>query len=74
MDGFWELSLKAWDTSAGALIVGEAGGRVTTLDGSPFTSHVGEVVATNGLIHEQMLDIIRPWRTASLTTRSSSTS
>jgi myo-inositol-1(or 4)-monophosphatase len=74
MDGFWELSLKAWDTSAGALIVGEAGGRVTTLDGSPFTSHAGEVVATNGLIHEQMLDIIRPWRTASLTTRSSSTS
>jgi myo-inositol-1(or 4)-monophosphatase len=62
MDGFWELSLKAWDTSAGALIVAEAGGRVTTLDGSPFASQAGEVVATNGLIHEQMLDIIRPWR------------
>jgi myo-inositol-1(or 4)-monophosphatase len=74
MDGFWELSLKAWDTSAGALIVAEAGGRVTTLDGSPFTSHVGEVLATNGLIHEQMLDIIRPWRNSSLTSRSSSTS
>jgi myo-inositol-1(or 4)-monophosphatase len=73
MDGFWELSLKAWDTSAGALIVAEAGGRVTTLDGSPFTSHAGEVVATNGLIHEQMLDIIGQWRT-SLTSRRSSTS
>jgi myo-inositol-1(or 4)-monophosphatase len=74
MDGFWELSLKAWDTSAGALIVAEAGGRVTTLDGSPFRSQVGEVVATNGHIHEQMLDIIRPWRNSSLTSRSSSTS
>jgi myo-inositol-1(or 4)-monophosphatase len=73
MDGFWELSLKAWDTSAGALIVAEAGGRVTALDGSPFTSHGGEVVATNGLIHEQMLEIIRPGRKSSLTSWSSST-
>jgi myo-inositol-1(or 4)-monophosphatase len=58
MDGFWELSLKPWDTSAGALIVAEAGGRVTTMDGSPFKSQSGEVVATNALIHEQMLEII----------------
>ena len=66
MDGFWELSLKPWDTSAGALIVAESGGRVTTLDGSPFTSHRGEVVATNGLIHEAMLEIIRSRRDSSL--------
>jgi myo-inositol-1(or 4)-monophosphatase len=69
MDGFWELSLKAWDTSAGALIVAEAGGRVTTMDGSPFSAHGGEVVATNALIHEQMLEIIRLWRESSFPCR-----
>jgi myo-inositol-1(or 4)-monophosphatase len=74
LDGFWELSLKPWDTSAGALIVAEAGGRVTAMDGSPFTSHGGEVVATNGLIHEPMLEIIRVWRAPPLARRSPSTS
>jgi myo-inositol-1(or 4)-monophosphatase len=74
MDGFWELSLKPWDMSAGALIVAEAGGLVTTLDGSPFTSHGGEVMASNGLIHEPMLEIILGWRKSSLTGQSSSTS
>src|SRR5207244_6839328 len=38
MDGFWESDLKAWDTAAGALIVAEAGGRVTGTDGGPFAS------------------------------------
>ena len=59
MDGFWESDLKPWDIAAGALIVAEAGGRVTRMDGAPFTSRGGEVLATNGLIHEQMLDVIR---------------
>ena len=63
MDGFWETSLKPWDIAAGALIVAEAGGRVTNLDGSSFRSRGGEVLATNGLIHEAMLDVIRRWRT-----------
>lgn len=58
MDGFWELSLKPWDTSAGALIVSEAGGRVTMMDGAPFSPHLGDIVATNGRIHQSMLDII----------------
>jgi myo-inositol-1(or 4)-monophosphatase len=74
MDGFWELSLKAWDIAAGALIVDEAGGRVTRMDGSPFTAHGGEIVATNGLIHEPMLDIIRSRRKPAPISRSSSTS
>jgi myo-inositol-1(or 4)-monophosphatase len=52
--------------SAGALIVAEAGGRVTTTDGSPFSSQGGEVLATNGLIHDPMLEIIRNWRGTSL--------
>jgi myo-inositol-1(or 4)-monophosphatase len=59
MDGFWERDLKPWDISAGALIVAESGGRVTKMDGTPFISRGGNVLATNQLIHEPMLDIIQ---------------
>ena len=62
MDGFWESDLKAWDLAGGALIVAEAGGRVTALDGRPFTSRSGQVVASNGRIHDAMLDVIRRFR------------
>jgi myo-inositol-1(or 4)-monophosphatase len=55
MDGYWEMKLKAWDLSAGAIIVREAGGRVTAWDGGPFVSASGEVVASNGVIHEEFL-------------------
>jgi myo-inositol-1(or 4)-monophosphatase len=58
MDGFWESDLKPWDMAGGALIVAEAGGRVTTMDGAPFTSRVGEVLASNGRLHAAMLDVI----------------
>jgi len=59
MDGFWEGSLKAWDIAAGSLIVTEAGGRVTNMNGEPFVSRAGEVLASNGFLHEAMLDVIR---------------
>ena len=57
-DGFWEMKLNPWDVSAGALIVEEAGGRVTLSDGSPFRSRAGSIVATNGRIHDQVVDLI----------------
>ena len=50
LDGFWEFNLNPWDTSAGALIVEEAGGTVTHFDGGKFTLDSREVLATNGLI------------------------
>jgi myo-inositol-1(or 4)-monophosphatase len=59
MDGFWENDLKPWDMAGGALIVEEAGGRVTSMDGSPFTSRRRDVLATNALLHDEMLDTIR---------------
>jgi myo-inositol-1(or 4)-monophosphatase len=62
LDGFWESDLKAWDIAGGALIVAEAGGRVTGLDGSPFTSRGGHVLATNGHLHDAMLDVVRTFR------------
>ncbi len=58
MDGFWEQRLKPWDVAAGALIVEEAGGRATGLDGSDFDSRAGHVVASNGPIHDEMLATI----------------
>jgi myo-inositol-1(or 4)-monophosphatase len=58
-DGFWEQSLKPWDVAAGALIVEEAGGRVTGMDGTPFDPAAAHLVASNGQIHDAMLDVIR---------------
>jgi len=58
MDAFWEQGLQAWDTMAGALIVQEAGGRVTALDGGPWVPAGGQCLASNGLIHDAMLDVV----------------
>jgi myo-inositol-1(or 4)-monophosphatase len=62
VDGFWETDLKAWDVAGGALIVAEAGGRVTNTDGAPFTSRGGHLLATNGHLHDAMLTVIRDYR------------
>jgi myo-inositol-1(or 4)-monophosphatase len=62
MDGFWETDLKPWDLAGGALIVAEAGGRITALDGGPFSSRRGQVLAANTVIHAAMLDVIRAFR------------
>jgi myo-inositol-1(or 4)-monophosphatase len=59
LDGFWEVKLNPWDVSAGALLVEEAGGRVSALAGAPFDSRTGEVVASNGRIHDEMVEVIR---------------
>ena len=64
MDGFWERDLKPWDIAGGALIVAEAGGRVTNMDGSAFASRGRDVLATNGLLHEAMLEVIADFRRA----------
>ena len=68
-DGFWELKLHPWDCAAGYLMVREAGGMVTDFTGSTGSIYAPECIASNGLIHEHMLMIIR--RMAALTTRGS---
>jgi myo-inositol-1(or 4)-monophosphatase len=56
-DGYWEFNLNAWDTSAGVLLVEEAGGKLTHVDGSKFDVAVSrDVLATNGLIHQELLN------------------
>jgi myo-inositol-1(or 4)-monophosphatase len=58
-DGFWEETLKPWDVAAGALIVSEAGGTVTGMDGTPFDPAAAHLVASNGHVHDQMLAVVR---------------
>ncbi len=57
-DGFYEHKLNAWDSAAGFLMVEEAGGKVTDFDGNPYSVYQPHILATNGLIHEEMLDVI----------------
>ena len=54
-DGFWEFNLNPWDTAAGALVVEEAGGRVSRFDGSAFELDSRETLASNGLVHDALL-------------------
>lgn len=58
-DGFWEFKLGTWDVAAGILLVREAGGTVTAMDGGPIRLHdkLG-LVASNGPIHRQMLEVL----------------
>ena len=55
LDGFWEFNLNPWDTAAGALMVEEAGGRVTRFDGAPFEINSRETLASNGIVHPALM-------------------
>jgi len=57
-EGFYEHKLSAWDVAAGFLIVQEAGGKVTDMTGNPYSPYHHQIVATNGLIHEELLEVI----------------
>jgi myo-inositol-1(or 4)-monophosphatase len=59
MDGYWEFNLNPWDTSAGALLVLEAGGSMTTFEGSPFKLDSREVLATNGHIDREVITLFQ---------------
>ena len=60
-DGFWEMKLKPWDMAAGNLIVTEAGGRISGFDGCKLCLDSGAVLATNGRLHDAIVDNPCPW-------------
>lgn len=62
LDGYWEYKLGSWDVAAAALLVQEAGGRLSAMDGSPFQlqpTQPNALVASNGLIHQDMLGLLQ---------------
>lgn len=59
LDGFWEVNLNPWDVAAGKIIIEEAGGKLTDFYGNKFSIYTRGVVASNGLIHQQMLEVIK---------------
>lgn len=58
-DGFWEEGLNPWDVAAGVLLIEEAGGVVSGYDGSRLSIYRPPIAASNGMIHQEMLDILR---------------
>jgi myo-inositol-1(or 4)-monophosphatase len=64
LDGYWEMRINPWDVAAGALLVTEAGGQVTMPDGLPLDLSARRIVASNGLIHNEMVQVLadsQPW-------------
>jgi myo-inositol-1(or 4)-monophosphatase len=57
-DGFWEDGLNPWDVAAGILLIEEAGGRVTDYQNEPLDIYTAKVLATNGLVHEAMINVL----------------
>ena len=58
LDGFWEFHLNPWDTGAAALFVELAGGRVTTVDAAMHTGFEASILATNGIIHDELIQTL----------------
>ncbi len=59
LEAYFHFSLKPWDLAAGALIVEEAGGKVTQVDGKPWNIEAKALLASNGLLHGELLKILR---------------
>jgi len=57
LDGFWEFGLKPWDMAAGTLVITEAGGKCSDMSGGPVTLRGPHLLADNGLVHQQILDL-----------------
>ncbi len=61
LDAYWEFTVMPWDVAAGSLLVSEAGGSVTRVDGGRFRVEQGEVLSSNGRVHDAMLDALAPF-------------
>ena len=58
-ESFWELGLNPWDMAAGSLILEEAGGKVTDLKGGKFSNYNPRLIASNGLVHDEMVQLLK---------------
>jgi myo-inositol-1(or 4)-monophosphatase len=58
-DGFWEVKLNPWDMAAGVVILREAGGAITDFKGNPHSIYGQELAASNGAIHQAMLNVLK---------------
>ena len=58
LDGFWEMDLNPWDTAAGWLLVQEAGGKITDFGGNRFSPFKPEIVASNTILHDLLLELV----------------
>ena len=58
-DGFWEQKLFPWDIAAGSLLITEAGGKLSNFKGEKSSIYAAEIVASNGIIHHQMIDVLK---------------
>jgi myo-inositol-1(or 4)-monophosphatase len=63
LDAFWEVGLKPWDTAAGCLLVEESGGVLSNFTGTPFSPFVPELLASNGLLHEDLITLLHEFST-----------
>ncbi|MBW2466619.1 MAG: inositol monophosphatase [Deltaproteobacteria bacterium] len=64
LDAFWEVGLKPWDTAAGYLLVEEAGGMLSTFSGEPFSPFNPEILASNSLVHGDMIGLLKEFSSA----------
>ncbi len=64
VDAFWEFGLKPWDVAAGSLLVEEAGGRVSNMDGTKLDISAAQIIASNGRLHQQMIETMAAIRPA----------
>jgi myo-inositol-1(or 4)-monophosphatase len=62
LDGYYEMKLNPWDKAAGMILVEEAGGKITDFSGSPLPLDGVQNLATNGLIHKEMLAALEPFK------------
>ena len=67
LDGYWECKVKPWDIAAGSLLVAEAGGRLTNHAGHPYSVYDHRILVSNGLIHQEMLEVLNPGGTGTET-------
>ena len=58
LDGYWESTINAWDIAGGIVLVQEAGGQISNLRGESMTVDAGQIVSSNGVIHDQMLSVL----------------